>query len=126
MPGARGVACRIHLRPRQPGPEAWLPQWFDGAPDPGSATGVVLPAGGGTARITVAVKAGGEIRGRVRGNRPDGAVGSASIFVTPADADSIWGCMTDSDDGGAPWDSAAEIAIRDHAAAEGIEIEVDP
>ncbi len=159
---------RIHLRPRQPGREAWLPQWFDGAPDPGSATGVVLPARGGTARITIAVETGGEIRGRVLGNRPDGGWGSTSIFVTPADADSIWGCMKVSDDGGAfvvrglpdgsykicvarrepqspcceqrfipgenahlvwyggaSWHSAAEIAIRDHAAAEGIEIEVN-
>lgn len=161
-------AYRIHLRPRQSGRDAWLPQWFDGAPDLGSATSVVLPARGGTARITIAVETGGEIRGRVIGNRPDGAWGSPSIFVTPADADSVWGCMTVSDDGGAfvvrglpdgsykicvarrepqspycderftpsenahlvwyggaSWHSAAEIAIRDHAAAEGIEIDVN-
>jgi hypothetical protein len=105
LPNFAPGAYRIHLRPKQPGREGWLPQWFDGAPDLGSATRVVLPGGGAVVSITMTLEPGGEIRGRLLGDPSDWSWVNRSIFVAPADADSVWGCT-------APMENGHTFALR--------------
>jgi hypothetical protein len=89
---------RLQMRQREPGRNMWLPQWFDGATSVESATPIVLPGGGTVVPITLTIEKGGEIRGRLVGNPPGAFRGTGAVFVTPADADSVWGCTTHSHD----------------------------
>ena len=83
---------RIHIRPAYAGYEGWVAQWFDGASDLASSTPVVVPGGGVLVSLAVTLNPGGELSGHAFRDPPGTMDYGSSVFVTPADADSLWGC----------------------------------
>jgi len=65
LPGLTTGDYLLALRPWSPGTEEWIPQWYDGAVDRGSATPVHIEAAGEVVPVTWHLTRGGVIRMRV-------------------------------------------------------------